>query len=535
MAENEDPPRSVSRYTRLWSAHRHLRDLPQSRPTSLVLHFLLVCLHVLLTAALIGVGATQMNSLAYLSRQFDVLASPRAPPSAPVSESLRSLSHAVEEGDTPLKRVRTWSTKSFLVQPPANSSTGTSALKRSFSSPGEVNPTGPASEPSSRPPQHPSVPSSKHPSGPVTRRLSVSSIERATRPKTASGSTFRHLLFVRIVLLLWNSLCAAWRSITRQGITRATDGAAVEDGTDEEEKDTEDESKDEKSVLLDLPQSPFQHAIPPPLSPSPSSPSAPTSPAFPLPIVSHPPSEVFTSSNTTSDIQAPSPAAIPSTTPIPAVSQINTASRSSTPTAITHKTPFHLPKTLVLDLDETLIHATSRPMLATSSSGSGLLGLSMFGRGNKGAGHMVEVVLGGRSTLYHVYKRPFVDYFLRKVSGWYTLVIFTASMQEYADPVIDWLDAGRGILTRRLFRESCTQLPNGSYTKDLSIVEQDLARICLIDNSPICYSVNEANGIPIEGWTHDPHDEALLDLLPVLDSLRFTSDVRRILGIRGFS
>jgi CTD nuclear envelope phosphatase 1 len=41
-----------------------------------------------------------------------------------------------------------------------------------------------------------------------------------------------------------------------------------------------------------------------------------------------------------------------------------------------------------------------------------------------------------------------------------------------------------------------------------------------------------ANGIPIEGWTHDPSDEALLDLLPVLDSLRFTSDVRRVLGLR---
>ena len=41
-----------------------------------------------------------------------------------------------------------------------------------------------------------------------------------------------------------------------------------------------------------------------------------------------------------------------------------------------------------------------------------------------------------------------------------------------------------------------------------------------------------ANGIPVEGWTHDPSDEALLDLLPVLDSLRFTSDVRRVLGIR---
>lgn len=31
-------------------------------------------------------------------------------------------------------------------------------------------------------------------------------------------------------------------------------------------------------------------------------------------------------------------------------------------------------------------------------------------------------------------------------------------MQEYADPVIDWLDAGRGILTRRFFREVGTRL-----------------------------------------------------------------------------
>jgi CTD nuclear envelope phosphatase 1 len=72
---------------------------------------------------------------------------------------------------------------------------------------------------------------------------------------------------------------------------------------------------------------------------------------------------------------------------------------------------------------------------------------------NKSAGHVVEVILNGRRTLYHVYKRPFVDYFLRKVSGWYTLVVFTASMKEYADPVIDWLDAGTGILNRRFFRE----------------------------------------------------------------------------------
>jgi CTD nuclear envelope phosphatase 1 len=43
-----------------------------------------------------------------------------------------------------------------------------------------------------------------------------------------------------------------------------------------------------------------------------------------------------------------------------------------------------------------------------------------------------------------------------------------------------------------------------------------------------------ANALPIEGWTSDPNDEALLQSIPVLDSLRFVNDVRRILGIRGF-
>lgn len=78
-----------------------------------------------------------------------------------------------------------------------------------------------------------------------------------------------------------------------------------------------------------------------------------------------------------------------------------------------------------------------------------------------------------------------------------------------------------------------------------------------MDNSPVSYNWNKgksslsgykirtnpdryffprlsANALPIEGWTSDPNDEALLDALPVLDSLRFTSDVRKVLGIRGF-
>ncbi|CAG8811956.1 3362_t:CDS:2, partial [Racocetra persica] len=64
---------------------------------------------------------------------------------------------------------------------------------------------------------------------------------------------------------------------------------------------------------------------------------------------------------------------------------------------------------------------------------------------------------------------------------------------------------------------SCTNR-NGAYIKDLTIVEPDLSRVCLIDNSPISYAMHQ-------GWISDQHDEALLDLLPFLDALRFTEDV----------
>ncbi|KAK3821619.1 MAG: NLI interacting factor [Benniella sp.] len=173
-------------------------------------------------------------------------------------------------------------------------------------------------------------------------------------------------------------------------------------------------------------------------------------------------------------------------------------------------------KTLVLDLDETLIHATSR--------------------GSRSQGYMVEVLADGHSCLYYVYKRPHVDYFLQKVSEWYKLVIYTASMAEYADPVIDWLDQNRTLIQRRYFRQSCIISNNGSpsptYLKDLTIVERDLSSVCLLDNSPVSYSLNRENGIPISTWIDNPDDEALLDLLPFLDALRFTKDVRSVLALR---
>ncbi|KAJ3024552.1 UNVERIFIED_CONTAM: Nuclear envelope morphology protein 1 [Siphonaria sp. JEL0065] len=152
--------------------------------------------------------------------------------------------------------------------------------------------------------------------------------------------------------------------------------------------------------------------------------------------------------------------------------------------------------------------------------------------GSRHHDHIIEVLVDKHVCLYYVYKRPGVDAFLKKVSEWYKVVIFTASMSEYADPVIDWLDKDRTLISRRYFRQHCTVHENGHYTKDLSIVEADLRSVVLLDNSAVSFALNPENAIPIETWTHDANDEALFELLPFLDALRFMDDVRSVLGLR---
>lgn len=140
-------------------------------------------------------------------------------------------------------------------------------------------------------------------------------------------------------------------------------------------------------------------------------------------------------------------------------------------------------KTLVIDLDETLIHSMAKGSRMSS-------------------GHMVEVRLNsplsvsgpGVPILYYVHERPHCHEFLRKVAKWYNLIVFTASVQEYADPVIDWLERERKYFSGRYYRQHCT-FRNGAYIKDLAQVEPDLSRVCILDNSPMSYIFHEGESL----------------------------------------
>ncbi|KAH6934712.1 hypothetical protein HPB50_027423 [Hyalomma asiaticum] len=174
-------------------------------------------------------------------------------------------------------------------------------------------------------------------------------------------------------------------------------------------------------------------------------------------------------------------------------------------------------KILVLDLDETLIHSHHDGVIR-----------QMVKPGTP-PDFVLKVTIDRHPVRFFVHKRPHVDYFLDVVSQWYELVVFTASMEIYGAAVADKLDNNRGILRKRYYRQHCT-LDYGSYTKDLSAITQDLSSIFILDNSPGAYRSYPDNAIPIKSWFSDPRDMALLNLLPVLDALRFTSDVRSVLS-----
>eukprot|EP00494_Astrolonche_serrata_P023694 UN23952 len=151
-------------------------------------------------------------------------------------------------------------------------------------------------------------------------------------------------------------------------------------------------------------------------------------------------------------------------------------------------------KTLVLDLDETLVHSSFEYV--------------------KDADIKVPVAIAGQVKEVYVRKRPYVDEFLKECAKIYEVVIFTASMPEYANPLLDKLDKG-GTCHYRLFRDKCV-ITDGFYAKDLNKLGRRKQDLIIVDNNPNSYFYQPYNAIPITSWFHDKSDTELKDLLPVL-------------------
>ena len=55
----------------------------------------------------------------------------------------------------------------------------------------------------------------------------------------------------------------------------------------------------------------------------------------------------------------------------------------------------------------------------------------------------------------HVSKRPFVEDCLLRMADLYEIVVFTAGVQDYADPILNYIDPDKRFFKKRLYRTDC--------------------------------------------------------------------------------
>ncbi|CAJ1357469.1 unnamed protein product, partial [Effrenium voratum] len=244
-----------------------------------------------------------------------------------------------------------------------------------------------------------------------------------------------------------------------------------------------------------------------------------SSPGLKLPMLSEPSAESKAKSSSPKNVadlvtqdtrrsaqngQAPNEAASSSRAPQAIIASPSVGSRA---TLLPPKEArFHGSKTLVLDLDETLVHSSFTPVACDL---------------------VLTVALGTEEHKVYVRKRPGLEEFMNTVSKLFEVAVFTASTALYANSLLDVLDT-KGWIQHRLFREACTRYKEG-YVKDLSRLGRDLNHVIIIDNMPICYALQPHNAIPIRTWKHDPKDTELLDLMPILMTLARVDQIPRML------
>ena len=162
-------------------------------------------------------------------------------------------------------------------------------------------------------------------------------------------------------------------------------------------------------------------------------------------------------------------------------------------------------KTLVLDLDETLVHSQFQPFDVPCDI-------------------TLKIELEDELHDIHVMVRPGVKEFLENMGKIYEIVIFTASVSKYADPLLDIIDKEK-YCKFRLFREHCTPI-NTCYVKEIKKLGRDLKDVVIVDNSPMSYALNPENGLPILTWFEDKDDRELYNISSILEFLSFVPDVR---------
>lgn len=172
-------------------------------------------------------------------------------------------------------------------------------------------------------------------------------------------------------------------------------------------------------------------------------------------------------------------------------------------------------KTVVLDLDETLIHCSVKRKLPNS-----------------------DIEFGGVPPVSCIL-RPYALTFLQKLASKYELIVFTAGTPAYAELIVDYFEKYMNFETRVpyslklfshvLYSTECTQIKVRGLPiviKDLRRLGRDMKTTVIIDNSPLAIGYALDNTIPIIDFFGDKGDRELISMVKWVDQFFMNDDVR---------
>ena len=129
-----------------------------------------------------------------------------------------------------------------------------------------------------------------------------------------------------------------------------------------------------------------------------------------------------------------------------------------------------------------------------------------------------------------IFIRPKVKEFLEEISKFFLIGVFTAAIPEYADAAINYLDPEEKYIKFKLYRNDCINIGDLVRVKDLKIFgEENLDKIVILDNNIYSFSNQLSNGILINSFFNDENDDELSNVRKYLIDYIFPcDDVRKI-------
>ena len=172
-------------------------------------------------------------------------------------------------------------------------------------------------------------------------------------------------------------------------------------------------------------------------------------------------------------------------------------------------------KIAVFDLDETLIHCIGDIRTKKKEEYQNVINVLMPNNINVKIG--INIRPNWKESLIEIKKK-------------YYIIVYTASHNNYADAVLNFLDPENNVFEGRLYRKDCILYKikeNKFYIKDLNIFQNfNLKDIVLIDNSVLSFAYHLNNGIPIVPYYNSKEDSELIILSKYLLYIADCDDLR---------